>query len=377
MPHPPIAVGVGVGTQPPLARVRAMTALARALRLDSVWTVDHFLGFIPQSIWDEELTWLARPGTSPDEYFDYQVLLGHLASRVGRAQLAVGVTEPIRRHPVLIAQSLMTVAHLTRRRPILGIGAGERENIEPYGLDFTRPVAVLEEALAVIRLCFDSRGPVDFDGNHFRLRRALMDLRSPPGRTPEVWIAAHGPRMLELTGRFGDGWYPTLPMPSSENGAKLDTIRASARRAGRDPEAIVPAMQQFFVSAATESEARALLETRPVRFAALLTSDEVWQRHGLHHPLGRGFRGMVDFVPTHYSRPEMHDLIEAVPVDLLAEDAVWGTPRQVIAKLRGFAGAGLRHVVLSPLAALVSRKLAVTTIRDLAHISRRLRSGDD
>ena len=26
-----------------------------------------------------------------------------------------------------------------------------------------------------------------------------MDLEPPPGRTPEIWIAAHGPRMLHLT----------------------------------------------------------------------------------------------------------------------------------------------------------------------------------
>ncbi len=375
MAHPRIAVGIGVGTQPPIGRILGLAAAARVLRLDSIWTVDHFLGFIPQAIWDEELSWAATPGSSPDEYYDYQVLLGYLARRVGKVQLAVGVTEPIRRHPVLIAQAFLTVSHLTKRPPILGIGAGERENIEPYGLDFTTPVGVLEEALQVIRLCFDSRGTWSYEGRHYRLDDALMDLQPAPGRTPEVWIAAHGPRMLGLTGRYGDGWYPTLPMPPAEYGSRLETIQTAARVAGRDPAAIVPAMQMFFITAPTEDEARALLETKAVRFAALLASDEMWKRHGLTHPLGDGFRGMVDFVPQRHGRAELDAMIDAVPVDLLAEDAVWGTPDQVVAKIRAYGDAGLRHVVLAPLSALVSKRTALSTMRGLVHISRRLRSG--
>ncbi len=375
MAHPPIAVGIGAGTQPPLGRVRAATALARALRLDSLWTVDHFLGFVPQSLWTEDFTWAAQPGTSPDEFFDYQVLLGWLARRAGRLRLGVGVTEPIRRHPVLIAQAFLTLAHLVKRPPILGIGAGERENVEPYGLDFSRPVSVLEEALQVVRLCLASRGPVDFAGEHFRLDGALLDLRAPPGREPEVWIAAHGPRMLRLTGRYGDGWYPTLPMTPDEYAAKLGVVRRAAQGARRDPAAIVAAMQTFFVAGDDDAAARELLATKPVRFGALLASDEVWQRFGATHPLGEGFRGMVDFVPTRYDRDEMEDLIAQVPVALLEEGVIWGGPDRIVAKLRALGEAGLRHVVLAPLSALVSKRSALGSVRVLAAVSRRLRSG--
>ncbi len=375
MTAPKIAVGIGVGTQPPLGRVRAMTAVARALRLDSVWTVDHFIGFLPQSLWTKDFTWVAQPGTSPDEYYDYQVLLGYLSRRVGKVRLGVGVTEPIRRHPALIAQTFLTLSHMTRTRPILGLGAGERENIEPYGLDFSRPVSVFEEAVQVVRLCLDSRGPVDFEGEHFRLDGALMDLQPARGREPEIWVAAHGPRMLRLTGRYGDGWYPTLPMTPEEYAAKLAVIQDSATGAGRDPSAIVPAMQTFFVGAGTDAEARELLATKPVRFGALLASDEVWRRFGLTHPLGAGFRGMVDFVPTRYGRDEMEELIAQVPVDILEEGVIWGGPERIVAAVRALGEAGLRHVVLAPLSALVSKRNAAGTMRVLASVSRRLRAG--
>ena len=37
---------------------------------------------------------------------------------------------------------------ITRGRAILGIGVGEREGNEPYGVDWTKPVARFEEAIA-------------------------------------------------------------------------------------------------------------------------------------------------------------------------------------------------------------------------------------
>ena len=100
-----------------------------------------------------------RPALDPHEHFDYQALLGYLAGRTRHLRLGVGVAEPIRRHPVLIAQTMLTVAQMTKTAPILGIGAGERMNIDPYGLDFSHPVGRLEEALQIIRLCFSGPGP--------------------------------------------------------------------------------------------------------------------------------------------------------------------------------------------------------------------------
>lgn len=375
MAFPRLEIGFGVGTQPPLRRVRGLARLGRMLRADSLWTVDHFLGLFPTSIWDRDFTWVAAPGTTPHEFFDYQVLLGHLARRVGRARLAVGVTEPIRRHPVLIAQAAMTLAHLTRRPPILGIGAGERENIEPYGLDFTRPVSVFEEAVQIIRLCLDSRGPIDFAGEHFRLQDAVLDLLPPPDRVPSIWVAAHGQRMLRLTGRYGDGWYPTFPMKPEVYAEKLALVHEGAAGSGRDPKAIVPALQAFIVVGSGEAEAREMLGTKAVRYSSLLVADEVWKRHGLTHPLGDGFRGMVDLIPPRLGRLELEAAIAEVPIELLAEEAVWGSPKQVVAKLRALAEAGLRHVVLVPLSAMISRRHAVATIRSLFWIGRRLRTG--
>ena len=204
-----VSVGLQIGTQPPLGLTRTVATYARLSGLRSLMTIDHFQNVFPTAMWDEEFSWLAGRGRSPHEHFDYQALLGYLARRVGNLRLGVGVTEPIRRHPVLIAQTMLTVAHMTRQPPILGIGAGERMNIDPYGLDFAHPVERLAEALQIIRRCFTRGGRIDFEGRHFTLDGALMELQAPRGRTPAIWVAGHGPRMLELTATYGVGYHPS------------------------------------------------------------------------------------------------------------------------------------------------------------------------
>lgn len=365
--------GMTVGTQPPLSRIKLLTTAAVRTGFEVAWVTDHFLGFFPESIWDKDFSWAASRGESPHPYFEYQALMGHLARR--NIHVGVGVTEPIRRHPVLLAQFALTMSHLAKRTPILGIGSGEKENVTPYGLSFERPVSRLEEALQVVRKCFESTGPIDFSGEFFQLDRAVMDLQPRPGKVPQIWIAAHGPRMLRLTGEYGDGWYPTFPMPPAEFEDSLGTIRGHASRAGRDPSAIVPGWQLFAVIGRTQKHARELLDSPPARFMSLLGPAHLWARAGLEHPLGPDFRGMIDFVPHDYSKAQLLDAMGQVDTDVLSRLAIWGTPESITAELRSYVDIGLRHLVLQPASALVSKRDALFSLRASVSIQRALRRG--
>ena len=369
-----MALGLYLPAQPPLTDIGRLVYVARMLRLDSVTVWDHFQDLFPQALWDSDFTWLAGRSPTPHEWFDYRTLLGYLAPRAGRLRLGVTVTEPIRHHPVSIAQSAMTLAHMTKRPPILGLGAGERENTEPYGLSLTQPVGRLEEALQVIRQCFTSRGPFDFQGKHFQLNDAVLDLQPPAGRTPEIWIAAHGPRMLKLTAKYGDGWYPHILFPD-EYAEKLEIIRQAARGAGRDPDAVTPSNVVVVFVAPTEQEARAMLGTRIGRFMTLVMPASAWHRLELDHPLGTDFRGIIDIVPESYSRETLEEAIKHVPVDMVAETAAWGTPRQIIRKLQAFSEAGARHLGLTVGSALISQRAALYSLRALWGINRALQAG--
>jgi len=245
-------------------------------------------------VWRPELTPAAKVVPSPDAYFDPFVMLGMMAQRHKRIRLGTGVTEPLRRHPATLAQAFVTLDHLSGGRAILGIGNGERENTEPYGIPFTKRVARLEEALTIIRRLWSSGGePVDFDGTFWTLRRALFATPLYRGRAPALWVAAHAPKMLGLTGRFADGWYPTIKMTGSDYRGRLDRIHAAAIGAGRDPKAFEPGAQiQVVLGTDRKTVLEELAASKVTGAMSMLMPGAAWKQHGLRHPLGDEVRGL-------------------------------------------------------------------------------------
>ena len=80
MASPGITIGLELGAMPPPALNRALVYFARLSGLKSVWILDHFQGLIPSAIWDQQFSWAAAQNESPHELFDYQTLMGYLAS---------------------------------------------------------------------------------------------------------------------------------------------------------------------------------------------------------------------------------------------------------------------------------------------------------
>jgi len=366
------AIGLVVPAQPPASSLLGLVRLARLLRLDAVLVWDHLQDFVPRALWTPSTSWMARLRSSPHPYFDFATLLGRLTAHAGRLRLGVGVTDPIRRHPVLLAQTVLTLAHLARRAPILGLGAGEAENLLPYGFPFDHPVARLEEALSLLRACLEGTGSVRFEGRVYQVPDGVFDLRAPRGREPEIWLGAHGPRMLTLVGRYADGWYPNWIDTPEEYAAKLAAIRAAAAAAGRDPEHITPGMQAPLVLAPTEDAARAVLRHPALRLTGLLRPASDWARLGLSHPLGEGFRGYLDFIPERIPPEQLRAALRAVPLELVERSFLWGTPEQVVEKIRSYQAAGLRFLTVLPASALRSPGAALWTFLALRRLRRAL-----
>src|SRR5213593_2481021 len=160
-----LSVGIESNCTAPLRLERVSMRLFKLMGVDSLLLPDHYLSFVPRSVWNPESTPAARLVPSTDAFFDPFVMMGMMATRYRRVRIGTGVTETFRRHPVTLAQAFVTVDHMTGGRAILGIGNGERENTEPYGIPFTRRVSRLEEALTIIRKLWDSGGePVSVDG---------------------------------------------------------------------------------------------------------------------------------------------------------------------------------------------------------------------
>ncbi len=256
--------------------------------------------------------------------------------------IATAVVDTVRRHPSLLAQTALTIDHLSRGRFILGLGSGETENTVPYGFDFSKPVSRLEESLKIIRLLWDSDGPVDFEGQFYSLHHARLDTEPYEGRFPKIWIGANGPRMLDITGRYADGWWPAGAWTPEEYSEKLGLIRASANRAGRDPAAITPALIQTCLIAEDDAELAEILAAPLVKSYVMQIPAELMRQRGFQHPLGEDWRGYQDINPAVLTRERIVDMLAKVDVQSIVSVIPCGPPKKIAGIMKGFVDAGLR-----------------------------------
>ena len=313
----------------------------------SAWWPDHLMGWVPESIWTPEIVELAAYQENPHVFFDTLCTLAVAAWNTERILLGPSVTEAFRRHPAMLAQAFLTLDHISKGRVILGIGAGEGENILPYGIEWNKPSSRLEESIKIIRLLWESDKKVDFNGKFWKMKDAVLGLKPyKKGKYPPIWIAAHGPRMLETTGRFGDGWLPATPdIDFYRDG--LRTIRESAKKADRNPEAITPALWSYTVLDEDHDECLRMLETPLAKNYMLTLPNKVFERYGVKHPLGENFYGLLDYIPTRYDQKTILDALERVPRKLCEDYYIYGTPDEIITQIEKFANVGMKHLVLS------------------------------
>ncbi|NVM01914.1 MAG: LLM class flavin-dependent oxidoreductase [Candidatus Helarchaeota archaeon] len=314
---------------------------------DSIWLADHLMAWVPESIWTPEITGLAtKEINTPHLYFDALCTLSIAAWNTQKIQIGTAVTETFRRHPAMLAQAFLTLDHLSKGRAILGLGAGEGENVTPYGIKWNKPASRLEEAVKIIKLLWKSDQKVDFDGKIWKLKDAVLGL--PPykkGHYPPIWIAAMGPKMLDITGRLGDGWLPVnLDTNSYKEG--LNIIKSSAKKAGRNPAEITPALYSYIIIDEDYDECLRLLETPMSKNFILIASNETFRRYGCTHPFGENFYGLRDYIPSRYDRETVLDAIEKVPTELCSDSYLIGTPEDIVEKIEKYMEIGLKHIVL-------------------------------
>jgi phthiodiolone/phenolphthiodiolone dimycocerosates ketoreductase len=336
----------------PVVRADYLTGVACGA--DSFWVADHLASVLPPSMWTPKYVGAARVIPKMDAHLEPWTILGYLAghNRLGRMRLGVAVTDAGRRNPAVTAQAAATLHLLTRGRAVLGIGTGERMSNAPYGVDWSKPVARFEEALATIRALWNSHGElVTRDSPYFPLHNATFALPPYKGSWPEIWIAAHGPRTLRAAGRYGDGWFPGTTQ-ATVYGEHLNAVRSAASDAGRDPMNITPALIRFVVTGRSRDEIDEVVNSDIAKVFTLNCSAADWARHGAEHPLGSDFSGVQDFVPQAIDEQTALGYAGQVPTSLVRELFAVGTRDEVVDQIAEFRKHGLRYLVVGNAGAL-------------------------
>jgi probable F420-dependent oxidoreductase len=146
-------------------------------------------------------------------------VLATVAGAVSRIEIGTLVLNNDLRHPVVLAQELATLDHLSGGRLEVGLGAGHSfPEYTSIGLTFDPPrirKQRLSEATEIIRALLDGES-LTFVGRHYRLDQAETP-RSYRNRVP-ILVGVNGAEALTHAARHADVVAPTMLGRTREDG---------------------------------------------------------------------------------------------------------------------------------------------------------------
>ncbi|MEM9748482.1 MAG: LLM class flavin-dependent oxidoreductase [Actinomycetota bacterium] len=333
-------IGINLPAQFPFDSTQAVLPAYEEAGFDSYWAPDHILGVFHPGLWAD--TPLSALAADPDAFYD-PFCYGARLSAMTDVTYGISVTDSTRRKAADLARTALTLNDMLPGGFILGIGSGEAESLLPFGYPFDKPVALLEECLIELRSLLDTgRMP---DGGPGRMG---LPLEAEGRGKPPVWVAGHGPRMLRLTGQYGDGWIPAWWMKPEEYGEKREIVNQHAADAGRPaPEA---ALLPFVLFAESIERAAEMFEAEPLgKLFGLFAMGHIWEANGLEHPLGNDSKGFIDVVIHDLDPDELRDLAPTIPFEMVQQVLFIGNAEELGYQFEAYAKNGLEHMVLANL----------------------------
>jgi len=314
---------------------------------------------------------------------DPWVMLSSIAAVTNHVELGTCVTDAIRREPSNIALAAITLDRVSKGRAILGIGAGEAQNLKEFCIPFGKEplteqqvkivqalgienydkkldmihelmkiggaVSKWEEQIQVIHKLYGSTpdNTVDFEGKYYQLKSAC--LQAPPIRKPHppTYMASGGKRTLALTGKYGDGWLPIGYTPElfEDHKKQIEVSMNENNRTQEEKDNFQMALDidVYFSEDAEESWAR-MKEAVKVS----LFKPEILRVHGLKEIEGFDFRKYF----TEYSMSnqdwivKMREAATKIPDAIARSSTAVGTPDDIIPVFERFVKAGVNHFVI-------------------------------
>ncbi|HXG41674.1 MAG TPA: LLM class flavin-dependent oxidoreductase [Dehalococcoidia bacterium] len=257
---------------------------AEALGYDSVWSSEHIFFYGPT--------------------MDAFTVLAAYAARTRRVLLGTAVTLLPLRPPAVVAKEATSVDIISGGRLVLGVGVGGEypKEFEACGVPVQERGARTNEAIRILRRLW-REDRVTFRGRFWQLDDVSLQPKPVQPGGPPIWVAGRSEAAMRRAGRLGDGYVPYLFSPERFRDG-WQRVRQHALEAGRDPDAITPALYQFVSLADSYQEAKA---------------------------------SAVAYLSRTYNQP-FENIVDRY--------VVMGTPQDCVRRLEQYAEAGVRHFLL-------------------------------
>jgi 5,10-methylenetetrahydromethanopterin reductase len=192
--------GVGLFPTEPLPKMIHLAKVAEESGYTHIWVGDSHL------IWREAYVNMAA-----------------IALNTTRVKLGTGVTNPVTRHPSVVGSAYATLEEYAPGRMIVGIGLGD-SSVETMGMKPAK-LSYFEKTMQEMRDLLD--------GKEVQLETGKIHVLHPCKNRVPIYMAASGPKMLELCGRIADGIIILVGVADEYIAHAKERIAAGANAVGR------------------------------------------------------------------------------------------------------------------------------------------------
>mgnify|MGYP003333808999 CR=1 FL=1 len=318
----------------------------------------------------------------PEAYsFDAVSQLGYLAARTERLQLMSSILQVYTRTPSLTAMTAAGLDSVSGGRFTLGLGASGPQVVEGFhGVKYDAPLGRTREVVEICRQVW-RREAVEFRGSHYTvpltkddggtgLGKKLRIINHPVRDRIPISIAALGPKNVALVAEIAEGWQPLFFDPSRASVAFGESLEEGFSR--RDPalgELDIQLQVQFHLGDLDDAG------WQPVRDQVALYVGGMGARgKNFYNQLAcrYGYETEAKEIQDLYLEGRKAEAAAAVPHDLLTGITLIGDEDALRTKLRAFWDAGVRTLLINPMAPGAEQK--VEHVRVLAGLAAELRA---
>jgi 5,10-methylenetetrahydromethanopterin reductase len=276
---------------------------------------------------------------------DAIVPMAAFAAVTERIKIGSGVINNWTRNVSLIASTFLTLDDLAQDRTILGIGAWWDPLAKNVGIDRSRPLQAMREAVESVRQLLTGQ-MTSYNGDFVHLNEIRLDVvhgRKGPRNVP-IYIGATGPQMMELTGEIADGAVLNYLVPPSYNLQAMDQLERGATKAGRSIDDID--RPQLVVCSMDSDRKKALDGARKLVTQYLAQQPHFAKAIGAEEEIVSKIKSVLSWPAT---EEEIERAMEFVPDEMVQLVAAAGSPEECRAKVQEYMDNGATCPILYPL----------------------------
>jgi F420-dependent oxidoreductase-like protein len=297
---------------------------------------------------------------------DSPTVLAWIAAQTTRIDIGSAVMQIPARTPAATAMTAATLDMLSAGRFRLGLGvSGPQVSEGWHGVRFEKPLGRTREYVEIVRDAL-ARKTVRHHGEHFPLPlpggpgKPLKLTLHPIRETIPIYLAAVGPKNLQLAGEIADGWLAIFFSPEYA-GESMVHIAAGLERSGRtvadfDVVPSVPVVVGDDLQACAD-------ELRP--YAALYVGGMGSRERNFYNQqaIRMGFEAAARRVQDLYLERQHREAMAAVPFEFIDQTSLIGPVERISERLNAFAAAGVTTLgVTSPSSEADIRQLTLRAV---------------